>query len=362
MRTHPLAALALAGSLVLAACGGGDQETVAEAPTTTTTTRPITTTTTTTEPDPYAGLSRLTGLAVGDAAVLERPVVAVKFDNVEGRSTPQSGIAAADVVYEVPVEGQVTRFLALYQTNDAAPIGPIRSARGSEIGLLEELHTPLFAWHGANALLDSHVRASAILARSFDDVPHLYFRERSRKAPYNSFAVGTAEIRATAPEGATGPEEPVLRFALGGETVPSPHAVPVQSVSLVFPPAFGGGGGKGTPVRFEWDGARWLRFQAGHPHVDADGTHVAVDNVIVRFTAALDSGTVDQAGSRVPTAQVIGEGEAWIFSDGKVVTGTWHKPDGTTPTTYRDVEGGEIALTPGTTWIALPYGGGSSYR
>jgi hypothetical protein len=359
MRTHPLAALALAGSLVLAACGGGDQETVAEAPTTTT--RPITTTTTT-EPDPYAGLSRLTGLAVPDAAVLERPVVAVKFDNVEGRSTPQSGIAAADVVYEVPVEGQVTRFLALYQTNDVAPIGPIRSARGSEIGLLEELHTPVFAYHGANALLDAHVRDSDVVVRSFDDVPDLYFRERSRKSPYNSFGHGTAEFRATAPEGATGPEEPVLRFALGGETVPSPHAVPVQSVSLVFPPAFGGGSGKGTPVRFEWDGARWLRFQAGHPHVDANGTHVAVDNVIVRFTAALDSGTVDQAGSRVPTAQVIGEGEAWIFSDGKVATGTWHKPDGTTPTTYRDVEGGEIALTPGTTWIALPYGGGSSYR
>jgi len=358
MRPHPIAALALTGSLLLAACGGGEQETVAEAPTTTA--RP--TTTTTTEPDPLAGLSRLTGLPVTDADVLERPVVAVKFDNVEGRSTPQAGVAAADVVYEVPVEGQVTRFLALYQSRDAAPIGPIRSARGSEIGLLEELHTPIFTWHGANALLDSHVRASAIIARSFDDVPHLYYREPSRRSPYNSFAVGTAEIRDSAPDDARGPEEPVLHFAHAGEAVPSPHAVPVQSVSIVFPPAFGGVGAKGTPVRFEWDGERWLRFQAGHPHVDADGTHLAVDNVIVRFTAALDSGTVDQAGSRVPTAQVVGDGEAWIFSDGKVATGTWHKPHSTAPATYHDVEGGEIALTPGTTWIALPYGAGSSFR
>ena len=61
------------------------------------------------------------------------------------------------------------------------------------------------------------------------------------------------------------------------------------------------------------------------------------------------------------TAQVIGEGEAWVFSAGKVATGTWHKPDGKSPTTYRDQQGGEIVLSPGTTWIALPYGPGSSF-
>ena len=47
---------------------------------------------------------------------------------------------------------------------------------------------------------------------------------------------------------------------------------------------------------------------------------------------------------------------------GKVATGTWHKPDNLTPTTYRDVQGNEMALTPGKTWIALPYGPGSSFR
>jgi len=357
MRRHPLLAFALCASLTLAACGGDDAEAVAG----TTTTRPAPTTTTTTVPAGPTS-SALTGLPFSDPSIADRPVVAVKFDNVEGRSTPQVGIAAAEVVYEVPVEGQVTRFLALFQQTDAAPIGPIRSARGSEIGVLEELNRPLFTWHGANALLDSHVRGADIVARSFDDVPQLFYREPSRKKPYDSFAAGTAEIRATAPEGATGPTAPILRFAQPGEAVPSPVAVPATSVNVVFPPAFGGRSTGGTPVRFEWDGARWRRYQAGHPHVDGAGTHLAYDNVIVRFTQALDSGTVDQAGSRVPTAQVIGEGEAWIFSAGKVATGTWSKPDGRTPTTYRDQQGQEIALTPGTTWIALPYGPGSSFR
>lgn len=363
MRTHPFVTLALAASVVLAACGGGGEEQAATVDSTTSTSTSTPTTSTTTTEAPGPPVSALTGLTLVDEWVRSRPVVAVKFDNVEGKSTPQVGIGAAEVVYEVPVEGQVTRFLALFQSVDASPIGPIRSARGSEIGLLEELNRPLFAWHGANALLDSHVRGSTVVPRSFDDVPHLYYRDGNRKQPYNSFALGTADIRATAPEGSTGPERPILRFAQPGEVVPSPHAVPVSTVHVAFPPAFGGPGGRATPVRFEWDGSRWLRFQAGHPHVDGGaGGQIAVENVIVRFTNALDSGTVDQAGSRVPTAEVVGEGVAWVFSAGKVVGGTWHKPDNATPTTYRDIDGNEIVLTPGKTWIALPYGPGSSFQ
>jgi hypothetical protein len=361
MRRHPLVALALGASLVLAACGGGEEQAATTDSTAPTTVPAATTTTSTTQVQ--VPVSMLTGMPLPDQWVQARPVVAVKYDNVEGKSTPQVGIGAADVVYEVPVEGQVTRFLALFQSVDAAGIGPIRSARGSEIGLLDELNRPLFAWHGANALLDSHVRASTVVPRSFDDVPHLYYRDRARSSPYNSFALGTAEIRATAPDGSTGPSTSVLRFADDDRAAPSPNALPAQSITVVFPPAFGGRGGGGTAVRFEWDGARWVRFQAGHPHVDgASGGQIGVENVIIRFTQAMDSGTVDQAGSRVPTAQVIGEGEAWIFSAGKVATGTWHKPDSMTPTTYRDVEGTEIALTPGKTWIALPYGAGSSFE
>ena len=119
-------ALVIAGVVVVAA--GGDDEAVTTT-TTTTTTRP--TTTTTTAPQ----ISALTGLPA-DEEIRARPVVAVKIDNADGKSTPQIGINEADVVYEIQVEGQVTRFLALYQSTDAAPIGPVRSARSSELSLI----------------------------------------------------------------------------------------------------------------------------------------------------------------------------------------------------------------------------------
>lgn len=360
MRTFPLVALTLAASLAVSACGGGGSEVVAP-PETVPVSATSTPRTTTTVAEPVT--SALTGLEV-DESVVERPIVAVKYDNFHGKSTPQAGVNAADVVYEVTVEGQVTRFLALFQSADAGPIGPIRSARGSEIGLLEELHRPLFTWHGANALLRRQVRSSDIVPRSIDDVPDLFYRDRSRPAPYNSFALGTAQIRETAPDDASGPTDPILAFTDDVSEPPSPSAVPATSVSVQFPPAFSSGGGPGgVPVRFDWDGQRWARFQNGRPHVDADGEQIAVENVIVRFTDAVDSGTRDQAGSVVPTAVVTGEGEAWVFSRGSVTVGRWSKPDNASRTSYTDQAGNEILLTPGQTWIALPYTGGrSSYE
>lgn len=334
--------VALSLVLLVAACGGGDGDEEAE-PTTTTTEA---TTTTTTEPPRTT--SALTGLPA-EADILARPVVAVKIDNVDGKSTPQVGINAADVVYEIQVEGSVTRLLSLYQSVDAEPIGPVRSARGSEIGVLEELNSPLFTWHGENQILGPQVRASSIQARSINEISGLFYRERSRSAPYNSFVQGSAQIRETADEGSTGPETPIFTFAGEGES-PSALAAPASSVHIEF-----SGGAGGAPVDYAWDGTHWLRSQKGHAHVDGDGNQVAVENVIVRFVAAVDSGTRDKAGSVVPTAQVIGEGDVWVFSQGTVTTGTWKKADGTSVTEYLDADGNPIKLTPGRTWISMPY-------
>ena len=343
----------LLGVVAFFVLGGDDSEVETAATSTTSTTS---STTTTTAPPPA---SALTGLPAADD-IRARPVVAVKYDNVDGKSTPQVGVNAADVVYEIQVEAQVTRFLALFQSTDAAPIGPIRSARGSEVPLLEELNGPLFTWHGANDILRPLVRNSSVVPRSIDDIPGLFYRQSGRPAPYNSFAQGTAEIRATAPEGATGPTTPILSFADEGEA-PSPLAQPATTVTIRFPPPFGRGGGE-APVTYSWDGSAYKRSQAGHAHVDGDGTQIAPQNVIVRFTEAVDSGTIDKSGTRVPTAKVVGEGEAWIFSQGTVTVGRWVKTDNLTPTQYLDAGGNPVKLTPGRTWISLPYGNvGSSY-
>ena len=340
-------------SLLVAACGNaGAEEPVPTTATSVTTTSALPTTTTTLPP-----ISRLTGQLL-EPATVERPVVAVKIDNVHGRSTPQAGLNEADVVYEIQVEAQITRLLALYQTTDAAPVGPVRSARGSEIAVLEELNRPLFVWHGANGILGPLVRQAQLEPRSFDDVPHLFYRDGGRRMPYNSFIHGTADVRATAPDGAAGPEASIFTFGAPADAA-SRTASPASWVDVRFPAPFGVSGGEAA-VRYQWDGSKWRRLQAGQPHVDIHGQQVAVDNVIVRFTAAVDSGTVDSSGARVPTAAVVGTGEVWVFSRGTVTTGTWSKARADGPTTYLDPEGNEIKLHPGKTWISMPYSRGAS--
>lgn len=354
IRTIGVSLLALP-FLLLAACGSNEVE---AAVATTTTTTAVPSTTTEAPPVPPA-TSKLTGQQL-DPAVMNRPVVAIKIDNVDGSSTPQAGISEADVVYEVQVEAQVTRLLSLFQSGDVGPVGPVRSARTSEIGLLEELNSPLFAWHGANGILGPQVRASSVVPRSIDDVPDLFFRMGNRRIPYNSFVHGTAQIRATAPEGVTGPLVPIFDFAAPDEA-PSPRAVPATTVTIRFPPPFGRGGGE-APVRYDWNGTQWLRFQNGRPHLDTSGRQVAVDNVIVRYVEALHSGTVDSAGTPVPTANVVGGNEVWVFTKGTVTTGNWNKADNMSRTNYLDLDGNPIKLTPGKTWVSMPYANtGSSF-
>lgn len=356
---------ALAVLLLASACGDSGAESPSTTRTTekpTTTTQPTTTTTTQPAALGIAGAAPLTGLPMNDPAVATRKAVVVKIDNVDGKSRPQVGINSADLVYEIQVEGGVTRFMSVFQSEEAAPVGPVRSARGSEIPALEELNLPIFVWHGANDILKVDVRSAAIIRGSIDDIPGVFYRERTRPSPYNSFVRHTADVRAAA--GQTEGAPPPLFWYRTSEEGMNPHAVPASSVSVRWPAPFGGSANAGeAPSTWNWDAAagEWKRSQMGTPHVDSNGQQIGVANVIVRFVTAVDSGTIDKAGSRVPTAQLTGEGEAWVFTGGKVIVGRWIKPDGPTPTRYVDAAGSDIRLAPGQTWISLPYGPGSTY-
>lgn len=343
-------------ALLVAACGGGDggdSLLAVDGQATTTTTTTTTTPPSTTAPEPIE--SKLTGLPIEDAAVRNRPVVVVKIDNAP-KAQPQIGVNQADIVYELQVEGHITRLMALFQSNDAVPVGPVRSTRASEIPLLEELNGPLFTWHGANEVMGAQVRASAIHPRSISDIPQLFYRDRSRPGPHNSFVQGTDQIRATAPEGAHGPTTPILTFATGDEAA-SPTAQPANQVVVNF-----ASGTRQSSTSFTWDPPtnKWLREQNGGPHLDVNREQVGVQNVIVRFTPSVNEG-FDSAGNPVPTAQIVGEGEAWVFTKQSVIVGTWRKPDNMTPTQYLDSAGNPVKLTPGRTWISVPYAHNGSH-
>ena len=330
---------ALAGALLvlLAACGGGDNANAAESTTTSSTTTTSSSTTTTTEPP---ALSALTGLPVDDEAVLERPVIAAKISS-DRAAQPQVGLSTADWVIEEVVEGGISRFLAVFQSTESDPVGPIRSARTSEVELLPLFGRPIFVHSGGNQGTIRALSASQTLSAGHNSAfGHLYYRDRSRRGPNNLFT-DTSAIREAVGDDAAAPGE-LFRF-LDRDDDPPHHALPVSGVDLSF---------GSTRTRWVWDADQgaFLRWQDGREHLDPDNFQLAFPTVVVLATRYQTSA----ADPRSPEAVSVGSGDAWVLSDGWVVAGTWERSTPDSPYVLRDPDGEEIALAPGRIWLALP--------
>jgi Protein of unknown function (DUF3048) N-terminal domain/Protein of unknown function (DUF3048) C-terminal domain len=318
------------------------------APTTTSSSTTSSTTTTTLPPPPPPPVYPLTGLPVTDPAAAARPSLIVKIDNSEPTSRPQAGINNADVVYEERVEGGVTRFMAIYHSHDAMPVGPVRSARTSDIGLFQPLYRPLFAWSGANAIFEQRIREAGIVDIGAPVAPQFYSRAGDRRAPHNLMLNSTIDVWAGAYPEAVPPPSPLFAYRAVGEP-PGPGGGPLTGVRIVFAQEPGS-----APVEYAWNGAGWARWQSGTPHVDTEGNQIAPENVIVQYTPYANSDTNDQFGVPIREAQTVGEGEALVLTGGVGYTARWVKPAANAPTQFLDGAGAPIRLTPGRTWVALP--------
>lgn len=286
----------------------------------------------------------LTG--VPTSVVPARPAVAVKIDNYE-RARPQSGLNQADIVYEEIVEGGITRFVALYHSREAPTVGPVRSGRTSDFDLVLNLNWPLFASSGGNRNVLAQLADRPIIDVTENAEPQLYWRDSQRLAPHNLYTATPAiwsldlEPRNTPPQ---------LFSYRDDEPLPA-SAEPVKAVDVTL---------GSTAVTYTWSELLqgWLRSTDGVIHTDAEGQPVAPANVIVQFADYVPS----SADPRSPELRSIGSGEAWVLTDGQIVPSRWMRVGGTSRTTYRDLAGNEVRLTPGTTWVSFPEPGGAVIR
>jgi hypothetical protein len=339
-------------ALLAVACGGGDDDEDAR-PRRSTTTSESTTTTAPPPPPTYP----LTGLVADNPAALTRPALVVKIDNADGRTKtarPQIGLNQADVVYEEMVEGSVTRLAAVFHSADSDPVGPVRSARTTDVAVFSPLNRPLFAWSGANDDFEDIIRASNLVDVGYDVASDVYRRDSSRSAPSN-LMTSTPELWSLAP-GDSAPPPPLFAYRTPDEPLAA-GARPAASVNIVY-----GGGGGSAPIDYVWDAniGGWARSQKGTPHVDAAGVQVAPQNVVIQFVDYIDTGYVDLSGAAVPEAVLVGEGTAWVLTNGHLIEGRWSKPSPDAVTQYLDAAGAPIKLTPGRTWVSLPPPGGAT--
>lgn len=323
----------------LVACSGNDETTpdssvtttTVSATTTTTSEPPVTTTTKAPEP-----VYPLTGLGNPDPLRKMFPALVVKIDNAPG-ARPQTGFNSADLVYEEIVNDSLTRFAMIFQSQESNPVGPVRSGRIQDIDLFGSLNSPLFAWSGGNATVTAAIRASDLHEIGPSTAYKAYYRSTDRSAPHNLYS-NTSALWGYTPPNATPPQQQFVYRAKGDRIQGEPAIGATIKLDSI-------------DVQWDWDPAikQYRRTMEGTPHLDrATNSQVTTDNVVVLVMNYANG----ISGS--PDAQSTGYGEAFVFTGGNWVYGSWIRKNRTRPFKLRDNKGRPIRLTPGRTFLELP--------
>ncbi len=284
----------------------------------------------------------LTGEPLDSAdQIPQRPALVVKIPN-NPQALPQTGLNEADIVYEEIINDNITRFAAVFHSQDSDPVGPIRSGRAQDVDLLTNLDAPLFAWSGGNAGVTKIINNSTLYSLSYvGGYGNSYYRRDGRGgAPHNLFS-STETLWEHAPDDFNIPPQ-VFSYTLPGTELTGDTAtvVEVELDSIL--------------ARWDYDAAsgHYLRSEYGEPYMSELTGQVWTDNLVVLLTEYIP-GIVD---ARSPEAQTVWSGKAYVFSDGIVRTGVWQRSSNVEPwNLYTDeTMDTPLKLAPGRTWVELP--------
>lgn len=302
------------------------------------------------EPEPEPVYWPLTGIETEDLD--ERPAISVKIEN-SGAARPQTGLDAADIVWETIIDFDVSRLIAVYHSQLPEEIGPIRSVRPVDPEIVSPLGG-LIAFSGGQQGVLNLIHAGNAQPLSHDAASAGFYRVQWRRAPHNVY--GSLEkflqqvdsdhqaVPAAQFEFAHGDDEPTAVVDGAG----------VETLNFRLSSA--------SSPSWTWDESekRWLRFEGNSPHLDPDENPLTAVNVVSITAPHVPSGFAAQNNAVVPTYELVGEGEATVATGGKIVTGTWSKKDSDSPFELVTEGGEEILLAPGNTWVELiPQGKGS---
>jgi len=271
--------------------------------------------------------------------------VVIKVDNATSARPLQKGFSRAPVVYQEVIEGEATRFAAVFVGRGSPEVGPIRSARDTDIELFAEYGPIIFGFSGANSHVLQHVDASPLVGIPEERYGGSY-TWRGRRAEANNFYTSSSRLIAAAKHRhhAVGVRDVGFRFGtpnLGGTAVRGPITVAFNGASY---------------VTFHYDARRhgFVLTQNGRTMRLADGAVVAPQNVIVQFVPIVRGRYHDVLGNNSPDTHSIGTGRTVVFRDGRRYDGRWRRPSRSAGTHFLTPGGTDIRLrSGGQTWVLL---------
>jgi hypothetical protein len=322
-------------------------------------------------PEPTSWFFPLTGVETNDKEATLRRTLSVKIENTP-MARPQTGLSSADVIYETVTEGGITRFNCLFQSRIPEEVGPVRSARLSDLSIVPQ-YDALFFFSGANSYVNSEIKSAELANMAHSKVSSLYHRVGYREAPHNLYLSLAASAGPAAEKGfATTAETPRgLEFANDAGAAVGTGAG--ASASGDGSATAGASSNANTSAETE----RANLPNAAHIFVTFSYSYVAEwtwDDASQTYRRSMDEATIDAAtNEQIAATNLIvlrtsytdapddktlflslnGKGDATLFIDGKRIDGTWES-DGATPPRFKDANGTPILLTPGgTTWFQV---------
>jgi hypothetical protein len=274
---------------------------------------------------------------------VDGPVLAVKIDDTVS-ARPQIGIDKADVVYIEQVEGGLTRLAAIYSSEIPTRIGPIRSARISDIDILAQYGKVVFAYSGAQSKM-----LPVIAAANLNDYgaqrqsPTIYTRDELRRSPFDMVLRADLLMEKVRGDGREIATSKSVGWSFGD--LPS-GGIAIKGAKMSWPAAT-------YEVTWSTLESRWLISNNGVANLSDTGVQHGPSTFLIQIVEILPSEYGDKFGGVTPFSKTIGTGNGYVLRDGQYFPAIWSRVDELSGTQWRTATGEEIPLARGQVWIAL---------
>ena len=296
-------------------------------------------------------MSPITGKEISPELWLNRPkrVIAFKIDN-NINARPQSGLQEADSVFEILVEGGMTRFLAIFLDNTSKYLGPVRSARPTDPTVIRPYDATLVVSGATDGLIPS-IRELGVPVLEEVNAPAM-FRIGSRNAPHNLYA-DTELVRGII-------DSKGYKFLQPGPNPLFPFGynqinweAGANKITIKY--------SEFTTVIWKKDTNKYSRFiidayssnkeAVAHNFISQDGNYTEI--LSTESIVVLQGALYKDKATTLPSILTVGIGDLFIFNNGKYIQGTWRRTDISEPFEFYDINQNPIEVPPSSQWIHI---------
>ena len=271
------------------------------------------------------------------------PVLVVKIDD-SAQAHPQIGLEDADIVYIEQVEGGLTRLAAIFSSVIPQRIGPVRSARISDIDILSQFGRVAFAYSGAQKKL-----LPVIASANLQDLgaqrqsPVIYTTDPDRTQPYAMVLRADLLMQLIAEKSYQIDVAKNVGFKYGEL---QEGGVATIKADMHWPAAT-------YSATWSSDESRWLLTHNSSVNVADSGIVLGPTTLVIQMVSITDSEYKDKVGGVTPFSQTVGTDKAYVLRDGQRFVTTWNRPFADSGTTFTFEDGTVMNFDPGQIWIAL---------